>query len=265
MTGMTTTGSQRELPSGAAAPALFPETSWTLVARARDSLTAVQRRGLEELLGRYRPVLVRFLTGCRGLAREPAEDLVQGFVADKILEQHLLRRADRARGRFRSFLLKSFTHYVRDQQRRAQALKRAPPGGELPLDPDADAGPATDPRREFDLAWARQVLDTTLERMRGECCVRRREEVWTLFTRRVVAPLLAGIPAPPYESIVAELGLVSPLQASNLLVTAKRMFARLLAATIRETVATDAEVAAEIRALRKILAGDGARSGGRAT
>lgn len=255
---MTSTGSQHE----PAAPALFPETSWTLVAQARDDLTAVQRQGLEELLGRYRPVLVRFLTGCRGLTWESAEDLVQGFVADKILEHHLLQRADRARGRFRSFLLKSFTHYVRDQQRRAQALKRATPGGELPLEPDVDAGPATDPRREFDLAWARQVLDTTLERMRGECRARRREEVWTLFTRRIVDPRLAGSPAPSYESLVAELGLVSPLQASNLLVTAKRMFARLLAATIRETVSADEEVEEEIQALRKILAGDRARSGG---
>ena len=57
----------------------------------------------------------------------------------------------------------------------------------------------------------------------------------------------------PYEELVAKFGLRSPSEASNLLITAKRMFARVLREVVRETVADEAEVETEIMELKRIL------------
>ncbi len=58
----------------------------------------------------------------------------------------------------------------------------------------------------------------------------------------------------PYDKLVARFGLRSPSEASNLLITAKRMFARALHEIVRETVSDDQDVEPEIRELKRILA-----------
>src|SRR5581483_9134665 len=54
---------------------------------------------------------------------DDAQDLTQGFFA-QLLEKAYLRQADRQRGRFRSFLLTAFKHFLAKEQERAHALKR---------------------------------------------------------------------------------------------------------------------------------------------
>jgi hypothetical protein len=56
-----------------------------------------------------------------------------------------------------------------------------------------------------------------------------------------------------YDTLVTRLGLESPSQASNLLVTAKRMFARHLRAVVAETVADPDQVEEELRELKMCL------------
>ena len=58
---------------------------------------------------------------------------------------------------------------------------------------------------------------------------------------------------PTRWSLVAKHGFQSPIQAANALITAKRMFKRVLEEVARDTVETDAEVAEEIRELKRIL------------
>ena len=98
-------------------PHMFPTTHWSLVSNTCDPLTAVQLRALDELLGLYLPALKRFSVTSLHLPPDRAEDMVQGFVADKVIEQKLLRQADRSKGKFRSFLLRCFTNYVNSKQR----------------------------------------------------------------------------------------------------------------------------------------------------
>ena len=63
----------------------LPPTRWTLVARAAHGDTQGRLGALDELLRIYRPVLVRHLTVGMGMERATAEDLVQGFLADRVL------------------------------------------------------------------------------------------------------------------------------------------------------------------------------------
>ncbi len=54
---------------------------------------------------------------------EDAEDLVQGFFLH-LVEHKTLRRVDRSKGKFRSFLLASLQKYLSDEADRARCLKR---------------------------------------------------------------------------------------------------------------------------------------------
>jgi len=234
----------------------FPPTHWTLVARAREEQTALGLAALDELLRAYGPVLQRYLVHIMRLRPEQAQDLVQEFVARRVLEKRLMDRADRSRGRFRSFLLKSFLNFVNSERRKERAAKRGPPASQR-VDLDEHAGEIADPRqgrKAFDALWARQALGAALDRMRQECADKKRMDLWIIFEQRILNPIFSDDPPRAYEDIVADLGLQSPLQASNLLITAKRTFRRSLEAVVRKTVADEEEMTAEIAALKRALA-----------
>src|SRR4051812_23478431 len=92
----------------------FPQTQWTLLGRAGEATSDGQRQALGTILQRYMPALRTHLLLERRLAPERADDLLQSFVSRKVLEQKLIRQADRQRGRFRTFLLRTLNNFVID-------------------------------------------------------------------------------------------------------------------------------------------------------
>ena len=72
-----------------------------------------------------RPVQVAVLG--RGLRGAEVDDVTQGFFL-ALMEQNTLRRADRGKGRFRTYLQKALRNYMADQFDRSRAVKR---GGDL--------------------------------------------------------------------------------------------------------------------------------------
>ena len=76
----------------------FPETRWSLVARAGQASLEVKRQALAELLERYRPAFMKFLVLTKRRPMEEAEDLVQGFLTTKVLEKDLIAKAEHAKG-----------------------------------------------------------------------------------------------------------------------------------------------------------------------
>ncbi|HUJ44382.1 MAG TPA: hypothetical protein VLW52_12340, partial [Opitutaceae bacterium] len=103
-------------------PRAFETTHWSLVVRAAEARTSEGRAALEELCRTYWYPLYGFARR-RGLTRQDAEDLTQGFLAD-LLAREAITQADAARGRFRSFLLASFENFHSHQRARAATLKR---------------------------------------------------------------------------------------------------------------------------------------------
>jgi hypothetical protein len=237
----------------------FPQTQWTLLGRAGEVTSDGQRTALGDLLQRYMPALRTHLLLERRLPPERADDLLQAFVSRKVLEQRLIRKADRGRGTFRSFLLRSLNNFVNDELRFERVAGRAPEGGP-PVDVNeqvglGDAG-AADPSGAFDVAWAREVLSEGVAVMRRECEASRREDLWGVFEGRVLLPSMEGTEPTGYEELIRRFGLVSPEQASNVLITAKRMFARALRSVVAK-YADAGDVETEIRDLKSILARSG--------
>jgi hypothetical protein len=240
----------------------FPLTQWSLVARAGLASEGVRREALGVLLRRYVPALRAHLVVQKRVPRDAAADLIQGFVCDKVVEQGLLAGADRCKGKFRSFLLTALDRYVIDQGRHDAAKKRSPGDGQAVVDvhqfQDAAPAPAPGPSEAFDIAWAREVLAEAVRRMRAECERSGRDDVWGVFECRVLEPTLRGTPPASYSDLVARFNFRSPAHASNVLMTAKRTFERVLRSVVAEYAEDEGQVEQEIEDLHAILS----RSGG---
>ena len=94
----------------------FPTTSWTLV-RSSANLKA-----LDSLITIYWKPLYFFVRQ-QGHSNETAKDIVQEFLKT-LMERDAIKRADPARGRFRTFLLASLSNFLKDWAKAESRLKR---------------------------------------------------------------------------------------------------------------------------------------------
>jgi DNA-directed RNA polymerase specialized sigma24 family protein len=151
-------------------PDRFMTTRWDDVLAARDPQQPGAREAVAGLCRVYWYPLYAFARR-KGNTAEYAEDLTQGFFTNG-LARDFLRGIDPARGRFRSFLLKSFVNYMKNQHTRKKSVKR---GGQLVI-VSIDAGEAEtryllEPshveaaERLYDRRWALTVIDRALDRL----------------------------------------------------------------------------------------------------
>jgi len=235
----------------------FNTTRWTLVLAAGDGRpadSAASARALGELCKVYWPPLYTHARR-RGLSPADAEDAVQGFFA-RLLRLESLADARRERGRFRSFLLGSFNHYLADLRDHARAEKR---GAHLlpPLDTTATEAALRDatggelpPDRAFDRGWALALLDTVTKRLRDECLrTDPAAEVDALL------PCIAGRDAGvSHAAIAQQLGMTEP--AVRVAVHRLRQrYRRLLRDEVAQTVAKAEDIESELRHLVAVLGG----------
>jgi hypothetical protein len=116
----------------------------------------------------------------------------------------------------------------------------------------------------FDLAWARTVLAETLRRMEADCKdpaadQPRRGHIWEMFRLRLLDPVFHDAAPPAYDELIERFGLKSPTDASNTLLSAKRIFKTHLNQVIKEYAGKDAATAVEIQSLEDFLGGLAAR------
>lgn len=234
-------------------PHRFPTTHWSLVGRA-GGRGGEGRVALGEVIRIYLPALRAHLVGPMRIDRHRAEDLLQGFLADKVLEQNMLALADPNRGKFRTFLLTALERFVVDTHRHDSARKRAPGAKMLDVDDQSNL-PATapSPSEAFDRAWAGEVLAEVMRRMRGECESSGRKHLWGIFEARMLLPLSDGSQPPDHEALAQHWSLESPRQSANALGSAKRLFTRNFREVVGEYAADESEVDSEIRELWEIF------------
>ena len=231
----------------------FPTTRWTLISRAAHGASPTAEEALADLLGDYRSALRSFLVGTGRARANEADDLVHGFLLDKVLMGRLLHQADRSRGRFRYYVMKALSNYVFECRRRERSTGGAA-GQTVSLDDERMREPISDDEQvAMDYAWARQLIQRALRDMQAECEQKQRTDLWRLFEIRVVRPVVEGVAPVPYDQLVSEFGFESPSRAANALTTAKRMYERCLRAAIAEYARDDAEIEEELRSLRQVL------------
>ena len=229
----------------------FPTTRWSLVLCAGHAAEEQRRAALDELLRRYLPALRAHLLIARVAPPGQADDLLQGFLADKVVAQDLIAKVRRDRGRFRTFVAVALDRYVIDQLRRQRSTLRSPAGeaAVVPLDDNDPVDPSPSHHQAFNIAWAAEVVAEARRRMQSECEASGRSDVWAVFAGRVVGPALEGAEPTPYSQLARRLMLDSEAQAANLLITAKRAFSRAIRSVVADYVGDERLVDEEVSAL----------------
>lgn len=234
--------------------ARFHTTHWSQVLAAGDLNSEGGQEAMAALFTTYWYPLYAYVRGC-GFSPEDAQDVTQSFF-EHWVESDALASADRDRGRFRWFLLKSLRNSLRNEMDRNRAKKRG--GGVVPVSWDALEGeqrfkaePVDEatPDLLFDRRWARAAMGRALERLSEEYSRSGRAVLFQHLKR-----FLAGHPAAGgYGEIASRLG----LSETALKVTVHRMRQRyrdLVRWEVAQTVADPAELDDELRHLLQLLA-----------
>lgn len=151
----------------------FLTTRWSMVLAAGGQSSDDSREALASLCEAY---WFPIYTYARRRVRDAAEaqDLTQSFFAE-LLEKDYVASAAPKRGRFRSFLLAAFRHFLSKHWRAQRTLKRGGGRTHLPLDFEAagqrfDVQPFTELTAEqlFDRQWTVTLLGQVMDRLEKE-------------------------------------------------------------------------------------------------
>ncbi len=146
-----------------------------------QSLMKSARKALAIFSETYWPPLYTFVRR-RGYSPADAQDIVQGFF-QHLLEQNTLSRADREKGRLRTFLLGSLQNYLLKQRERMRALKRG--GGQqiVSFDDqliDAEAAMQATSHlsdiNSYDIAWASSIVTRAWKNVRESFAAEKKRE-----------------------------------------------------------------------------------------
>ena len=151
----------------------FNTTHWTAVLLAGKSNSPEAASALEELCRTYWYPLYAFARR-QGQNPSDAQDLTQQFFA-VFLEKKYFGLADPNRGRFRSFLLASFKHFLANEHHRARAVKRGGRNSFVSWDEAVaeaqyrnELSSNVSPDKLFEHAWALTLLDKVMKDLQQE-------------------------------------------------------------------------------------------------
>jgi RNA polymerase sigma factor (sigma-70 family) len=232
---------------------VFATTRWTVVLRAGGPTSDGSTAALEQLCKTYWYPLYSYARRS-GLQAHDAEDLTQGFFAF-LLEKDAIARADRERGRFRSFLLSAFKNFQLNERARQYAAKRGGGKNIVSLDEleaenryQQEPQNGLTPEKLYDQKWAASLLDQVMSQLRAEYSALSKGPLFDVL-RGIV---LGGRNEAGYGALAQTVGMTE----GAFKVAVHRMRSRLkecLRQEVSQTVATAAEVDDELRHLLTAL------------
>jgi len=236
----------------------FQTTHWSEIFNIRTPDEVRQNTVMDSLLRKYWKPVYCYIRH-QGYNNEQAKDLTQGFFQEVVLDSNLIRQADPAKGRFRTFLLTALSHYLIDVHRKEKAKKRAPQGqavlvgtDNLPKLPTAQTNMT--PEQVFNYAWATEIIDHVISEVRKECYDTGKEVHWEIFNAKIVIPIMENAPTPRLKELCDRYNVDSEAKASNMITTIKRRFRRMLEGQLRCYVRADSEIEEEFNELLGIIA-----------
>lgn len=230
----------------------FAPTPWTMVMAASLDQGPAASEALEQLCRAYWPPIYTHIR-MRGNDRHQAQDLTQEFFT-RLLRGQPFADVSRDKGRFRTYLLAALRHFLINEWKRENTLKR---GGAVQIIDLDSLDPAVrnaceprdgeDPVLAFDRRWALTLIAKVRERLRRE-----HEAAGQLDRHELLKQHLMDDRAGSYLETAQALGLTEAATKSAIH-RIRRRFAELLRAEISRTVSDPAEVDDEIRHLLAAL------------
>jgi len=177
-----------------------------------------------------------------------------------VLKGHLLERADRSRGRFRSLVLKALQNFLHDAAERRHARKR---GGDVQfvswddwmaeapsqLSIPAQESESWSAERIFDVRWAATIVERSLRRLGDECEKRGRRRVFDVLSNCLVAEREDV----SYAKFSKTLG-VAEVAVKRLVHRLRERYRELLRDEVAQTVEKPNDIDDELRYLCSVLA-----------
>ncbi len=193
----------------------------------------------------------------KGYHNEQAKDLTQGFFHEVVLNRDLVGRANKSRGRFRTFLLHALKQYANKQDLREKAQKRLEEKAvafemeEEPVLPESVA--QTTAEDSYHYAWLSSLLERVLDEVKEACEDEGLELHWALFNKRVVWPIFGNRTPPSLPELCESYDIDDVKKASNMIITVKRRFRIALMQHVRNTVLSQGQAPEELEELLKFL------------
>jgi RNA polymerase sigma-70 factor (ECF subfamily) len=236
------------------APGRFNSTHWSVVLNAGLETSPASRDALEKLCRTYWRPLHAFARRL-GHGEHDAQDLTQGFFAH-FLEKGYVRTANPERGRFRTFLLTSFQHFIQAEWIKARAAKRG--GGQPVLSLD-DLSPAEHEsvlrkveeaaaNTVFDRQWAAEVFSLAMAKLKEEFTQAGNAAQFQELKRFLSQPGHKEA----YTAAAQQLG-TQPETVAVAVHRLRRRYGELLRNEIESTVSGPAEVEEELRYLVEVV------------
>ena len=151
----------------------FVTTHWSVVILAGSQSNPGADKALEQLCRTYWYPLYAFVRR-RGYPFEKAQDLTQEFFV-RLLEKEFLVKADRSRGKFRTFLLAALKNFLAHRSEKDRAAKRG--GDRIHFSIHATEGEERylaepienmTPDKLYEKRWATTVIEQALQDLRTE-------------------------------------------------------------------------------------------------
>lgn len=233
--------------------AQFATTHWSVIASAGQEASPQSDAALAKLCEAYWYPLYVYVRR-QGNGPEDAEDLTQQFFS-RLLDKNYLAKADRERGKFRTFLLGSMKNFLINEWKRAGRIKRG--GGHSFVSFELDeaehryaAEPVSEANAEnsYERQWAVALVEQVFANLRCE---------YTAFEKEALLDELKGfIWGPENSGSYAEIGRKLNMTEGTVKVAVHRLrqrFRKLLRAEVAHTVSTEEEIDGELRHLIAVL------------
>jgi DNA-directed RNA polymerase specialized sigma24 family protein len=235
--------------------ASFQTTQWTLVLQAgQHESSESAHEALSAFCKDYWPPLYAFLRH-RRYAPADAQDLVQAFFL-YLFEKNTLERADREKGRLRTFLLTSLQNFLINEYDRAKAIKR---GGDRTILSFDELLPGTEVNMMasahlddvacYDLTWATSIIARTWQKL----CESLEAEGKSQWIDELRPFLAGGTGTPPnQEEVAARIGV--PIATLRTWISRLRQrFRNALRTEVASTLSDPADLEEELKYLYRIL------------
>ena len=231
--------------------ARFPTTAWSCLKKAADRDDPDFVAAVNRLITSYWKPVFHFLRA-KGRPAQQAEDLIQEFFLDFLVQDDWLKRADPQQGRFRNFLLTVLKRFVHDQTIGARVQKkfegRFVSVETLLSDEDRTWEPPAgeSPEQVFDKQWKIQTRETTRQNLKAYYEGLGESQVYEVFAAYYFVEQAANQPS--QEELAARFGLTRD-KVRAILTEAKKRYERLLRQEIRDQGCPEEDLDEELRDL----------------
>jgi RNA polymerase sigma-70 factor (ECF subfamily) len=227
----------------------FPATPYSLFANS-----ALKKDALDYFCNHYRRPVVQFLQR-RDVAMDHVEDIAHDFLLH-IMKSGALRRMDRTKGKFRTYILAGLKHFLASKIAYETTDRRGGAMVKLFLDIDGVAETVMDPRDpevlEHDRMWAINLYLSAIARLRQEYQTSGKSDRFEAF-RAFILP--NG--SPPSMAEVGNRLNMSEVAVRAELMRLRKHLLQNFRSEIAITVATPEEMEEEFQYLQQIIQGPG--------